>query len=129
MTLAGNKVFDRPVLKIGDNTYIGSRASISVAKEVIIGDHCYLAGNVTIRDNDGHNLNPQKRSRNLPVEKKDVKPVRIGNHVWIGSSCIILKGTEIGEGSIIASGSVVTKNVAPFSVVAGNPARVVKTIP
>lgn len=128
MTLAGNKVFDKPVLRIGNNTYIGSRVSISVAKEVIIGDYCYLAGNVTIRDNDGHPVDYVKRRCNEAVQKEDVKPVHIGNDVWIGSGVTILKGVRIGDGAIIAAGSIVTEDVDTFTVVGGNPARVLKKI-
>jgi acetyltransferase-like isoleucine patch superfamily enzyme len=58
-----------------------------------------------------------------------VKPVRIGDKSWLGLNVIILKGVEVGEGAVVASGSVVTKSVPPWTVVAGNPARVIREIP
>ena len=57
-----------------------------------------------------------------------LKPVAIGNNVWIGCKAIILKGVTIGEGAVVAAGSVVTKDVAPFTLVAGNPARVIREV-
>jgi len=128
ITLAGSKVYDRPKLRIGNNSYIGSRASISVAREVTIGDHCYLAGNISIRDNDGHPMDPVRRRRNEAIDKEDVKPVHIGNDVWIGSGATILKGVIVGDGAVIAAGSVVAKYVDSFNIVGGNPARLLRKI-
>jgi galactoside O-acetyltransferase len=58
----------------------------------------------------------------------EVKPVRICAKAWLGINVIVLKGVEIGEGAVVAAGSVVTKSVLPWTVVAGNPARVIRTI-
>ena len=58
----------------------------------------------------------------------EYKPITIGDDVWIGCNSIILKGVKIGNGSIVAAGSVVTKSVPPFSLVAGNPAKIVKEL-
>jgi acetyltransferase-like isoleucine patch superfamily enzyme len=128
ITIAGSKVYERPTLRIGDGTYIGSRASFSIAKEISIGRSCLVADDVTIRDNDGHPVDFRKRLNNQPVDLKDVKPILIGDYVWIGSGSVLAKGIKIGEGAIVGSGSVVIKDVAPFTVVAGNPATVVKTL-
>lgn len=120
-TFGASKVYDDPVLKIGNNTYIGYGTSIGVAKEVIIGDNCMLAS-CSIMDSDDHPISPKKRLMGMPVDKKDVKPVRIGNNVWIGAGSLILKGVTIGNNSIIAARSVVTKDVMDNCVYAGNPA-------
>ncbi|GAB6098060.1 acyltransferase [Desulfatiferula olefinivorans] len=123
ITFSASKVFDNPKLIIGDTTYIGSYVSISVADEVSIGNHCFIAGNVTIRDNDGHSYDYLKRRKDEQVEACDVKKVKIGNDVWIGSGATILKGVSIGDGAIIASGTIVTKNVDAFTIVGGNPSK------
>jgi acetyltransferase-like isoleucine patch superfamily enzyme len=127
-TFAGNKVYDTPLLKIGNNTYIGSRTNISVAKEVTIGNNCYFADDITIRDNDGHPVDFLRRRANAVVEKQDVKPVSIGNDVWVGAGCFILKGVTVGHRSIIAANAVVTKDVPPDVIVAGNPAHIIKNL-
>lgn len=128
ITFSGNKVFNNPILKVGNNTYIGSRVSISVAKEITIGNNCYIADNIIIRDNDGHPIDVVERRNNKSVAKEEVHPINIEDDVWIGSSSIILKGVRIGAGSVIASGSVVTKDVPPSTVVGGNPAKILKTL-
>ena len=61
-------------------------------------------------------------------DKKIMKPVLIGNNVWVGCRAIILKGVTIGEGAVVAAGAVVTKDVPPFTLVAGNPARVIREV-
>ena len=99
-----------------------------MAKEVLIGNNCYLADNIIIRDNDGHPVDYMQRRENQSVSKDDVKPVRVGDDVWIGSHSIILKGINIGDGAIVASGSVVSKDVEPFTIVGGNPAIVIKRL-
>ena len=89
-------------------------------------------------DSDFHPLEPAQRLidaqalapyfKNRPARPKlKTAPVRIANNVWIGMNAVILKGVTIGENSVVAAGSVVTKNVEPNTVVAGNPAQVVKT--
>lgn len=122
-TIGSSKIYDAPVLKIGNNTILGYGINISVAKEVTIGDNCMISGSCLIMDNDDHPINPSKRLLKLPVEKEDAKPVRIGNNVWIGAYATILKGVTIGDNSIIATHSFVTKDVLANCIYAGNPAR------
>lgn len=128
ITIAGNKVYDKPKLIIGDNTYIGTRISLNIGKEISIGKNCYLADAITIRDNDGHPVDSYKRGKNQSVDKNDIKPVKIGDSVWIGSSVIIQKGVTIGDGAVVGSGSLVTKSVEPFTIVAGNPATIIRKL-
>ena len=122
-TIGASKIFDEPVLKIGDNSSIGYGTVISVAKEVIIGDNCMIAPDCIIMDNNDHPISPQKRELGQGVSKEDVSSVKIGNNVWIGSYCAILKGVTIGDNSIIATHSVITKDVMKNCVYAGYPAR------
>ncbi|HEY0754790.1 MAG TPA: acyltransferase [Ktedonobacteraceae bacterium] len=107
------------VIRIGRGTYLNRNTEIVAAQSVIIGDHCKIARDVLIMDTDQH-----------AVDGKElvIRPVEIGNHVWIGSRAIILKGVSIGQHSIIAAGAVVTKSVPPYSVVAGPAATVIKSL-
>jgi len=122
-TIGANKLFEDPTLKIGNNTTIGYGTVISVAKRIDVGDNCLIAPNCTIMDSDDHPINPKKRLSGEGVDRSEVMPVKIGNNVWIGSYCTILKGVNIGDNSIIATHSVITKDVLPNCVYAGFPAR------
>ena len=88
------------------------------SEEITIGNDVAIADDVLIRDNDGHEI----IDGNCEKSK-----IHIGNHVWIGARATILKGVTIGDGSIIAAGSIVTKDVPERAIVAGNPAKVIKT--
>ena len=124
-TIGASKIFDEPILRIGNNSVVNYGTVISVAREILIGDDCMISGSCLIMDSDDHPKNPQKRLQKLPVDKKDVKPVKIGNNVWIGAYSAILKGVTIGDNSIIAAHSVVTGDVPPNCVYAGVPARLI----
>jgi acetyltransferase-like isoleucine patch superfamily enzyme len=78
---------------------------------------------VWIFDSPGHPADPAARKAGFPPSDDEVKPVIIEDNVWIGQSAIIMPGVTIGEGSIVASGSVVMTSVPPNIIVAGNPAR------
>lgn len=113
-------VLDGGVLKLGKHSYMNS-GLIQCAKSISIGDYCAIAGDVLIQDTDFHPL--------LDADGKDneyTRPISIGNHVWICAKAIILKGVTIGDGAVVAAGAVVTKDVPPYSLVGGNPARVIK---
>jgi len=125
-TIGASKVFDNPVLIIGNNSSVGYGTVISVAKEVIIGDNCLIAPGCIIMDSDDHPIRPKERMNGEPVAKDAVHPVRIGNNVWIGANCAILKGVTVGDNSIIATHSVITKDVVENCVYAGYPARPTK---
>ena len=127
-SFSATKVFDDPKFIVDEGTHLGSGLSIGVAKEIRIGSHCHIASNVSIMDNDGHPEDPFERAENLPVNPKAVAPVQVGNYVWIGEGAVILKGVTIGECAIIAARSVVTQNVEAYTIVAGNPAKVVKKV-
>jgi len=107
-------------LTIG-NSFINREVKIICNKKITIGNDCIIAMGVIIRDNDGgsHKI--------LSPEYQNCKPITIGNHVWIGENVIILKGVTIGEGCVIAAGSLVTKDIPPYSLVMGSPAKVVRT--
>jgi acetyltransferase-like isoleucine patch superfamily enzyme len=126
--IVGLKVYPDAKLEIGDRVTLGYMNLISVAKSVRIGNDCLFAGEVKILDNNSHSLDYVQRRANAPLEPEDVAPVVIDEDVWIGTNCMVLKGVKIGRGAVIAAGAVVTKDVPPFTVAAGNPARVIKRI-
>jgi acetyltransferase-like isoleucine patch superfamily enzyme/coenzyme F420-reducing hydrogenase beta subunit len=102
----------------------GGGANISTtiicAKRIEIGEHVMIGRNVTIRDNNGgHYLSQQGY--------KDTRPVIIGNHVWLCEGCTIMPGVKIGDGAIVGAKSLVIDNVPPYSLVSGNPAKVIQT--
>ena len=122
---------------IGDFTLLNG-ALIMVEDEIQIGSYCLVSWNVGIADSDFHPLEPAQRLIDAqalapffkgkpPRPKLKTAPVIIADNVWIGMNATILKGVTIGENSVVAAGSVVTKNVPPNVVVAGNPAVPVKT--
>lgn len=126
-------------ITIGERCYVGDLSRIWCMDKVKIGNDVLISHNVNIHDNDSHSIkfNIRKNELNHIVTKghpKDnifevnIREVNIGNGVWIGFNSIILKGVTIGEGAVIAAGSVVTKDVKPYTIVAGNPAKVVKII-
>ena len=128
-SFVASKIFDAPTLTLGDRTNIGYGAVISVAKSVTIGSRVRIADGVFISDNPGHPLDAERRGRGDPVDPEQVKPVVIEDDAWLGSRVTVLPGVTIGRGAVIGTGSVVTKSVAPYTVVAGNPARVIRVLP
>lgn len=109
-------------IHIGDYVLISPGVRISAAQSIRIGDNCMLAANVYISDSDWHGL----YNRIRPF--RCTKPVTIENNVWLGERVIVNKGVTIGENSVIGAGAVVTRNIPPNSVAAGNPARVIKSL-
>jgi acetyltransferase-like isoleucine patch superfamily enzyme len=124
----GNRVSVRPEVVIGDHTYVGYGCSFTASSSITVGKHCLLAGGVHISDYDGHPVDADLRRSGAPTPAESVRPVVIGDDVWIGGGALILKGVQIGDRAIIGAGAVVTRDVPPDTVVAGNPARVVKQL-
>ena len=122
-TIGASNIFDDPVLRIGNNSTVGFGTVISVAKEVVIGSHVLIGPHCIVMDSDDHPVNPNKRLAKDPVSKEEVEAVNIGNNVWIGSYCAILKGVKIGDNTIVSTHSVVTRDAAGNCVYAGFPAR------
>jgi maltose O-acetyltransferase len=118
-----------PELTIGDNTFIGHLCSFNIARKVTIGNHCLLAASARIYDVDAHPLDAARRRANEPFPVENNEPVFIGDDVWVGTGALILKGVTIGSRSIVGAGAVVTRDVPPDVVVAGNPARIIKHLP
>jgi acetyltransferase-like isoleucine patch superfamily enzyme len=126
-------------IRIGKWCYIGAGSRIWSKNSVIIGDDVLISHMVDIHDSNGHPRSAELRSREarqqlsigtgLKESALESAPVVIEDRAWIGFKATVLKGVRIGEGAIIAAGSVVTKNVDPFTIVAGIPAAFVGTAP
>ncbi|MCV3209237.1 acyltransferase [Mesorhizobium sp. YC-39] len=119
-------------ITIGDRTYIG-KSHLVAASHIAIGNDVMISWGTTIVDHNSHPLDWKQRANdvaNWNQGKKDwtgigIAPVFIEDHAFIGLGVIILKGVTIGKGAVVGAGSVVTKDVEPFTIVAGNPARVI----
>jgi len=121
-----NQIFT-PEITIGDNCIFGAWNHITAINKIKIGDNCLTGKWVTITDN-GHGSTDVENMKLPPIMRRlhSKGEVVLGNNVWIGDKATILPGVHIGDGAIIAANAVVTKDVPAYSVVAGNPAIVLK---
>jgi acetyltransferase-like isoleucine patch superfamily enzyme len=132
-------------VSLGDRVYLGG-GTIICRSRIIFGSDIFVAWGGYFYDHDSHSLDYRQRHLDMRRQLDDYrsgknfilskdwsvvnsKPIVIEDNVWIGMHCTILKGITIGEGAIVGAGSVVSRDVAPWTVVAGNPARVVKQLP
>jgi galactoside O-acetyltransferase len=129
--------FDSPdgVVSFGDRTYIGY-SHIVCYSNIKLGNDVIVSWGVTIVDHNSHAIKWSERSEDIldwSKGRKNWKNVKIANvviedKVWIGFNAMILKGVTVGEGAIIAAGAVITKDVPPYTIVGGNPAKVIRKI-
>lgn len=121
---AGTKVLigENAILSIGNGSYINEHSRIQCRERIEIGVCCAIAWEVNILDTDEHFIISQSE----PNGKSNKASIYIGNRVWIGCKSIILKGVSLGDGCIVAAGSVVTKSFPARSLIAGNPAKIIK---
>ncbi len=117
-----------PTLRVGDHTIIRGGASFVIGKSITIGKHCKIAGGVSMFESSGHPSDPAERIAGHAPHFEDVRPITIGDNVWIGQRSIITPGVTIGEGSIVSAASVVLSDVPPYTVVAGYPARKIASL-
>ncbi len=120
------------LIQIGDNCDLNGVA-VTAYESVVIGSRVQIGAAGLITDTDLHPIGVAGRQKQMsgepfPLDLVAKAPVVIADDVWIGFNVMILKGVHIGKGSIVGAGSVVTKDVPSFSVVGGNPAKVIKTI-
>lgn len=129
---------DRPgaIVRVGSNTFVGS-SRLVCAEEISIGNDVLISWGCTIVDHDSHSPTWEGRKEDVSQwydGKKDwknvkIKKVAIADRVWIGFNSIILKGVSIGEGAVVGAGSLVTRSIEPYTLVAGNPAKLIKRFP
>jgi galactoside O-acetyltransferase len=130
-------VFDRAgaSVRIGARTFIGA-STMACAERIEIGDDVLISWGCTIVDHNSHALSWSKRSRDVPEwyhGRKDWSAVeraavRIEDKAWLGVNAMVLKGVTIGEGAVVGAGAVVTRDVEAYTIVGGNPARVIRKL-
>ena len=108
-------------LRIGDNVFINGGTSICAQKSVTIGDNCLIGNYTLIMDTDFHAVGDH-------AQWPDARPVVIEEDVWLAVRVTVLKGVTIGRGAVVAAGAVVTKDVEPYTLVGGVPARLIRRI-
>jgi acetyltransferase-like isoleucine patch superfamily enzyme len=122
---------------LGEEVYVGDGAILSAWTRIEIGDGTLLAHGAQVFDNDTHPLDPDERRAHFRAILKrgprcdfDIasRPVNIGRQCWLGFSSAVMKGVSLGEGAIVAAGALVTSDAPPRTILAGNPARPVRSL-
>lgn len=116
------KCTEEAKMEIGNECFFNNNCSVTAVEKIIIGNQCKFANNLVVIDHDHAIENGHATAKLIS------KPVRIGDNVWVGANCTILKGVNIGNGAIIAAGAVVTRDVPEYTIAAGVPARVIKKL-
>ncbi|WP_165004163.1 MULTISPECIES: chorismate mutase [unclassified Enterococcus] len=127
----GKKIYMEPTINfdygynifIGENFYANFNCTFLDVSTIEIGDNCMFAPNVQLYTAT-HPLHPVKRNSGLEY----AKPIKIGNNVWLGGGVIITPGVTLGDNVVVGAGAVVTKSFPDNVVIAGNPARIIKTV-
>lgn len=113
---------DSSYIEMGENVFIGHACEFVCNTKIVIGNNCLIASRCTLNDT-GHEYDRKTIIKSQPVTCKEII---IQDDVWIGTSCVILQGVTIGQGAVVAAGSVVNKSIPPYEVWAGIPARFIK---
>jgi acetyltransferase-like isoleucine patch superfamily enzyme len=125
-------------IQIGNNVFIGGGTTIDCVDSIMIHDDVLVSHECIIADSDNHSVSYSIRKKDLADWRSGgghdwsttvTQPIVINKGAWLGARVMVLKGVNIGEGAVVGAGSVVTSDVAPYTIVAGNPARLIREIP
>jgi acetyltransferase-like isoleucine patch superfamily enzyme len=112
-----------PSILIGSNVFIGNSTEFNISNKIIVGDHCLIAAGCRFVDhNHGTKIGSLVRKQIAPS-----KEIILETDVWLGCNVVVLKGVHIGEGAIVAAGSVVTKSIPAYQIWGGVPAKFIKS--
>lgn len=110
-------------LEIGSRSLVNFGCSLVATKLVRVGADCHIGPYTMMLDNDYHRVEPERR-----LERPESRPIVLGDNVWIGARTIIISGVTVGDGSCVGAGSVVTRDVPPRTLVAGVPAKPIRSL-
>jgi len=117
-----------PQLVVGDNVGIAWRTSISVGSKITIGNNVRIAGDCYLAGYPGHPVNAKLRALGKPDTESQIGDITLDDDVWLATGVKVMPGVTIGRGTIVAAGSVVTKDLPSYVLAAGAPARIIKSI-
>jgi len=115
--IPGRKLIIEDDVDLAKDVFIGTEGGVFIGKRTLIGYRTLILSS-------NHSIPP--KGQPFPISGDDVAPIKIMNDVWIGANCLITAGVTIGEGAVVAGGSVVTKNVLPNQIVGGVPAKLIR---
>ena len=119
----------QPSLEIGDNVGISWLTSISVGTRVVLGNNVRVAQRCFLAGYPGHPMDAADRAAGLPCTAAQIGDIILEDDVWLGTGVIVMPGVRIGTGTVVAAGSVVTRDLPPFVVAGGMPAKVIRELP
>ncbi len=128
-TFAGRSAGNDPVeLIVGDNVDLSWQNGIFVGRRIEIGNNVRLAVKCRLIGYPGHPMNPEDRAAGLPDTSDQIGDIILEDDVWLGAGVTVLPGVRIGRGTVVATGSIVTKDLPPMVLAAGAPARVMRNL-
>lgn len=119
---------EAPLLTVGSNVDVGWMTTIAVGSRVEIGDNVRIAGRALLAGYPGHPIDAKDRAAGLPETDEQVGEIVLESDVWLATGVSVMAGVCIGRGTIVAAGSVVTKNLPPFVLAGGVPAKVIRPL-
>ncbi len=124
LMVVSGRFLETPKLIIKDRAMVNWNVQFTVNREVVVEEHALISYDCRISDSDGHRREAYLRAKDVPLDPKDIRAVRICRYAWIGNGSHIMKGVTIGEGAIVAANSVVINDIPPYCLAMGNPAEV-----